>query len=241
MKSPAFLLLILATFSFSSCRFIGSERVRGNGVSVTQERQVGDFTGVSASGSMDVIVNKGPQSTLRIEADENLLQFIETHNDNGTVEVYTREGFNLDPRSGIKIYATAPSFRRIDVSGSGKIKSNGKITSTDELHTEVSGSGDILLDVDAPRIEAEIAGSGTLTMKGNTRDFSAQVSGSGDVRCFDLMSENTEVDVAGSGNVEVFASKKLDIEVAGAGDVRYKGNPAVSQNIAGSGNVKKAD
>lgn len=240
-QSTFFILALCILFSVSSCRFGMGKRVRGNGVSATQERQVGSFTGVSGMGSMDIIVSKGPANTLKIEADENLLEFIETSNHNGTVEVHTREGYNLDPRSDIKVYATAPDFDYLNVSGSGKIKSNGKITSTNKLHTEVSGSGDIALDVDAPRVEAEIAGSGSVSMNGNTKDFAAHVSGSGDVRCFNLMAENTELDVAGSGNAEVFASKTLDVDIAGSGDVRYKGNPSVKQNTAGSGSVRKVD
>ena len=217
------------------------KRIDGDGVSSSQERQVGSFTGVTASGSIDIIVSNGATNALKIEADQNLLQYIETENRNGVVEVSTRDGYNLHPKSGIKIYATAPSFTKIGVSGSGNIKSNGKVMSTGTLRTSVSGSGDIVLDIDAPKVDTDISGSGSATMKGNTKDFSAQVSGSGDIRCFDLLSENTSVDIAGSGNVEVYASKTLDVDIAGAGDVRYKGNPIVKQSTAGSGSVKKVD
>jgi len=241
MKLTACLLTFAAFLTLSSCDYVMGERVNGNGVSKSEERQVGDFSGVTGMGSINIIVTDGPSNSFRIEADENLLEYIETSNNNGTVEVYTREGYNINPKSGIRVYATAPAFHRLDVSGSGTIKSTGKINGRDELHTEVSGSGDIQLEVDAPRIEAEISGSGSVTMTGNTKDFSAQVSGSGDVHCFNLMTENTEIDIAGSGNAEIFASKTLDVDVAGAGDVRYKGNPAIKQSIAGSGSVRKVD
>jgi hypothetical protein len=241
MKLTACLMIFAAFLSLSSCDYVMGERVNGNGVSKSQDRQVGDFSGVTGMGSINIIVSNGPSSSLRIEADENLLEYIETTNNNGTVEVYTREGYNINPKSGIRVYATAPAFHRLDVSGSGTIKSTGKINGKNELHTEVSGSGDIKLEVDAPRIEAEISGSGSVTMAGNTKDFSAQVSGSGDVHCFNLMSENTEIDIAGSGNAEIFASKSLDVDVAGAGDVRYKGNPTIKQSIAGSGSIRKVD
>ena len=220
---------------------MGGERVRGNGVQKVEDRNAGSFTGVSASGSMDIIVSAGATNTLKIEADENLMQYIEVSNDGGVVRVHTKRGYNLRPQTAIKVYATAPSFTVLEVSGSGKITSRGKITATDRLHTEVSGSGDIILEVDAPRIETEISGSGTAKIKGTSRDFSAQVSGSGDIHCFDLMTETAEIDIAGSGNAEIFASKSLDVEVAGAGDVRYKGNPTVKQSTSGAGSVKKVD
>jgi len=240
MKPTAFLLIACA-FLISSCHYVMGKRIHGNGVSGTQERSVGDFSSINAMGSMDVIVSQGASPSIRIEADQNLLEYIETKNNGGTIEIYTREGYNLDPKTNIKVYATAPNFNNIDVSGSGKIKSTGKISSTSHLRTHVSGSGDILLEADAPRIETQISGSGSSTIKGTTKDFSARISGSGDVHCYDLLSENTEIDIAGSGNAEVYASKTLDVDIAGSGDVRYKGNPSVKQNTAGSGGVKKVD
>ena len=217
------------------------KRIHGNGVSSSQQRSVGDFNSLNAMGSMDVIVSQAAAPSIRIEADQNLLEYIETRNNGGTIEIYTREGYNLDPKTGIKVYATAPDFNNIDVSGSGKIQSTGKITSNSRLSAQVSGSGDIILDADAPRIETKISGSGSSTIRGTTKDFSARISGSGDVHCFDLLSENTEIDIAGSGNAEVYASKTLDVDIAGAGDVRYKGNPTVKQNTAGSGDIRKVN
>lgn len=238
---PITILLFAFLLSITSCRYVMGKRINGDGVRSSQDRQVGDFSGVTASGSFDIIVTNGPTNALKIEADQNLLQYIETDNRNGVVEVSTRDGYNLQPKTAIKVYATAPAFTRIGVSGSGNIKSNGKVVSNSVLRTSVSGSGDIVLEVDAPKVETDISGSGSATMKGTTKDFSAQISGSGDIRCFELLSENTDVDIAGSGDVEVYASKNLDVDIAGGGDVRFKGNPAVKQNTAGSGSVKRVD
>jgi hypothetical protein len=50
------------------------------------------------------------------------------------------------------------------------------------------------MEADAPKIETEISGSGSSSIKGTTKDFSVRISGSGNVHCFDLLSENTEID-----------------------------------------------
>ena len=240
MKLTALSIIVVAV-CLSSCHYIGGKRINGNGVSSSQERSLGSFDGIVVRGGMDIIVSQSPTSSFKIEADQNLLEYIETRNNGGTIEIFTREGYDLDPKSGIKVYAAAPNFTELEVSGSGKINSTGKITSASELNTGVSGSGDILLEVDAPRIKTHISGSGSSSIKGTTKDFSANITGSGDIRCYDLLTENTEIDISGSGNAEVYASKSLDVDIAGAGDVRYKGNPSVKQNIAGSGGVRKIE
>ncbi|MCU7548371.1 DUF2807 domain-containing protein [Chitinophagaceae bacterium LB-8] len=240
MKRTALFLSILL-FTFCSCTYIGGKRVRGNGDSVTQERQVGNFTGVSVRGGIDVVVAPGPVSSFKIQADRNLLDYIDIKNNGGIVEVRTRHGFNLRPVAGMKVFATAPSFSSIEVAGSGNITSQSKVHGDNKLNLEIKGSGDIRLDVDAPNIDATIAGSGSISLNGTTQNFEADIKGSGDVRSFNLLSENTNVDIAGSGNAEVFASKQLNVEIKGAGDVRYKGTAAVNQKIMGSGSVKQVN
>ncbi len=239
MQRTAFALAILL-ISFSSCTYVGGKRVRGNGEVHTQERQVGNFSGVKVRGGIDVIVAPGPVS-FKIEADRNLLDYIDVHNNGGIVEVNIKRGYNLRPVKGIKVYATAPSFSTIEVAGSGDITSLSKIRSDDKLNLEIKGSGDIKLDVDAPDIVADIDGSGSIALSGRTQNFNADIDGSGNVHSFNLLSENTTVDISGSGNAEVFASKQLNVEIKGAGDVKYKGTASVNQKIMGAGSVKQAN
>ena len=95
MKQTALLVLAIAIL-FSSCHYIRGKRISGNGVSSMQERSLGDFQSIRAMGGMDVIVSQAPNSSLKIEADGNLLEYIETRNHSGTIEIFTREGFDLD-------------------------------------------------------------------------------------------------------------------------------------------------
>lgn len=241
MRSSALLFLLLFFTSLTSCRYVTGKRVRGNGQLGTVVRPVGNFTGVHAKGGIDVVVSNGPSSTLKIEADQNLIDYIEVHNNNGIVEVYTKDGYNLRPQAGIRVLAMAPQFSSIQISGSGNISSPNKILGSNKLHVEIRGSGDINLNVDAPSVETEISGSGSATMHGNTQHFVADINGSGDVRAMNLMSEQTTVDISGSGNADVFASKVLNVEIKGAGNVAYKGPATVNQRIVGSGSVQKVN
>ena len=235
------IIIVLISFAIilSSCEFMGGKRVTGNGVTTTQQRNLGNFSGVEVSGPMKVYISQNPASSVKIESDENLLEYIEIENHGDVLEISTRRGYNLRPRAGIKIYITAASFDKLAVTGSGELKTQTKISNDEDVDVSVTGSGDVVLDMDAPAINAEITGSGAITINGATRNFSTEVTGSGEVHAFDLLSESTNVEISGSGDVEVFASKQLKISIAGSGDVRYKGNPSVSKSVAGSGNIRK--
>ncbi|MGB8192213.1 MAG: head GIN domain-containing protein [Chitinophagaceae bacterium] len=235
------LLALLAAFSFASCHFVNGKRVRGSGNSTTQERQASNFTAISSSGSYDIYLVQGTGYNVRVEADDNLMPYIETIVQGNVLEVRTKKGFWISTNNDIKVYVTAPSFSKVESSGSGDIFSEGKLNNTSPIEMEMSGSGNIKVDVNAPEVKADLRGSGNINVSGETRIFSSSILGSGDIRAADLKAENVDVDIAGSGNAEVFASVKLTVDVKGSGDVKYKGGAQVSSDIAGSGSVKKVD
>lgn len=236
-----FLFSVLSLFILfsSSCYW---KRVKGNGNIITSERSVSGFTRVEAHGAFDVYVSQGSLQPVKIEADENLMKYIEVEQHGETIEIRNKEGVNLKPTGKMKVYVTSPEFNAIDVSGACDIIGQTKITNSERLDMQVSGAGDIKMEVDAPVVKAQISGAGTVNLKGQAKNFDLDLSGAGKARCYDLMTENTSVDISGAGSAEVYASLKLDAEVSGAGNVRYKGGASnVSQQVSGAGSVKKVE
>lgn len=235
------LLALLAVISFSSCDYVNGERIRGNGDMKTEERQAANFNSISSHGGYDVHLTQGSGYNVKIEAESNLLSYIETAVNGNVLEIRTKEGYWLSSKKNMIVYVTAPSFTKVSTMGSGNIVSESKINNTSAIEMEVAGSGDIKVDINAPEVKAELRGSGNIIVSGETRAFRGSVRGSGDIKASNLKAENVDVDIAGSGNADVFASVKLNVDVAGSGDVRYRGGANVSSDIKGSGSVKKVD
>jgi hypothetical protein len=236
-----FVILFLAISMLTSCSDFFGRRVRGNGKLATETRTAASFSGVKVSGAIDLYVRQDSSPSIKIQADENLLKYIEIRNDGNMLVIRTKSGVNLRPSRSIRVYIGAPAFSRLEASGACDIFSENRISSLEALKIDLSGASDAKLDVNAPKVEVDVSGAGTVTLKGETRDFSVDGSGSTDIKCYELLSENTKVDISGAGSAEVFASVKLDVDVSGAADVRYKGNGTVSQRVTGAGSVKKTD
>jgi hypothetical protein len=236
------LLLAVAAACLVSCgRFMG-KRVRGNGVIKTEERTVSPFKHVEASGAIKLMVSQGDFKPVRLEGDENILQYVEIRQDGDRIEIRTRPGYNISPTNDLTVYVTAPVYSSIEVSGASDIRGQNKISNPENLKLEASGAGDIEMEVDAPEISGQITGSGSIKLKGETKDLDIDLSGAGHAYCFDLLSENTVVDISGAGSAEVYASVKLEAKVSGVGNVTYKGNVSnVTQHVTGAGSVSKAD
>lgn len=220
------------------------KRIKGNGNVVTLERSTGDYDAIALSGWFDVDLVSGTEGELTIKGEENLLEYIKTEVKNGKLIIKTEKGVNLRPSSWGRdggIYITVPVERvsSVTLSGSGDIV--GKTTiQTDNFKTNISGSGDISLAVEASTVEATMSGSGDIKLSGSTNDLEVQVSGSGDIKAYELEAENVTAQVSGSADIKVTANKMLKARVSGSGDISYRGNPdKVDTKASGSGDISK--
>lgn len=225
----------------SSCHYVFGKRVHGNGNIKTETRAAGQFTAIDVSGSINIYAKQDSVPSVRIEADENLMEYIRVENDGGTIHIHEEEGYNLRPTKEIRVYVSGPSIKHFEASGACDIYSENKISNTDQITINLSGASNVKMELNAPKVSADLSGAGTIDLKGDTKELWIDGSGSTDIRCFEMMAENTHVEISGAGDAEVYASVKLDVHVSGAGSVKYKGNASVSQDVSGAGSVKKAE
>jgi len=235
------ILLLAVSMLIISCRFNFGRRINGNGHTITEQRNVTGVSKIKLTGGFDVILTQGSPSSVRIEADDNLMPYMTTQVDGEYLNIGTRDRVNLSSKNGIKVYITEENFTDISLHGAGDISSTTDITGSDALRLSLSGAGNMHLGVHVPKIVGNISGVGDITLTGETRDQEMQISGAGNYKGADLKSENASIGISGIGDARVFADSKLDIRVSGAGDVYYKGNAAVTQHISGTGDIRKLD
>jgi hypothetical protein len=238
-----FLFSFFGMLIFCSCNYVGGKRVEGNGNVISQDRTTGKFHSIDVSGAINVYIKQdSAQQAIKVETDQNLQDLIEIHEENGVLYISPRDNFNLDPSNNkIKVFVTAPHYRSLHVSGASNIYGENKLTSAETLDIDLTGASEIKLDVKAPRINADLTGASSVIITGETRDFNLEGSGASDVKCFDLFTENTTVDISGAFSAEVNASVKLDVNASGASGIKYKGSPAVTQDLSGASSVSKVN
>ena len=236
------LILMVIGIAAPSCNYLGGKRVRGNGNITKREHSVSSFKNVEVSGAIDLYVSQGDTKPVRIETDDNLQQYIEIDQEGDKLHIRFKDGINPRPTAKIKAYISSPLYNTIDVSGASNIKGETKIVNTENMSLQVSGAGNIDMDINAPAVSAEVSGAGEVNLKGQTKNFDLDLTGAAKARCYEMLSENTKIDISGAGDADVYASVKLDAHVSGAGSVSYKGGATnVAQQVSGAGSVKKAD
>ena len=93
MKPIQILFLVLAASLTTACQFdINLGQVNGNGNVLTEERPVSEsFTAIRGSAGLDVFLEQGDEAKIVVEADENLLDIIETEIVEGKLKIGTKE------------------------------------------------------------------------------------------------------------------------------------------------------
>lgn len=205
-------------------------------------RDVGEFRGVSLGVSADLYITQGNNSSVVIEASDEVQEHIETKVRDGVLIIKQDDDWkwwkNWSSKN-VKIYITNPAFEHVAVSGSGDISGENTLQSK-EMYLAVSGSGKVNLDIKVVDLDSKISGSGNMNLAGTARNTIMQISGSGNLNAEDLASENCQVRISGSGNCRVQVGTSLESRVSGSGNVYYKGNPEkLSNHSSGSGSIKK--
>ena len=239
MKKLLVAFFVLFTVNSMAQRW---EKIKGNGQSKTETRQVNNFTSLASQGSMDVVIDYGTSNTITLEADENLLPYIETIVDNGKLTIKSKKGVNLNSRSKMIVHVEMTKINSLQQSGSGNMKGTGAFTGDGKTDINVSGSGNLKLGFDSFQdLDLSVSGSGNVDLKsGSTNSLSAKVTGSGNIDCSAVTSKDVDARVSGSGNIKVYASNSIDAKISGSGNVFYKGSAQnINSKVAGSGKLMK--
>jgi hypothetical protein len=232
MKYFSFLAFI---FLFTSCM---QHSKTGSGNIVTETRNIGSFNAVNASTSVHVDVAMGAKASVVVEADDNILPYVETSVSGGTLKISLR-GINNLTNATINVHVTMPDVKGLDAEASAQITSKGILTGTGTIVLEASSSGGIDVSIDAPAVKAEASSSGDIVTKGRTKSVNAEASSSGSIKFFELHAENVRAEASSAGDIEVFASISIDGDASSAGSVRYTGGAAsVKINEDSGGSVK---
>jgi hypothetical protein len=241
LLTPA--VLATALFTSPAPALAWGSGITGSGKTATESRTVGEFHGVAAAGSIDLVVRQGAQTPIEVKADDNILPIIETVVESGrngpVLMVRTKKGQSYNTRGPVVVTVTLPKLNLVSVSGAGDARIEPFAT-TGATRLSVAGSGSIqMVNLATDEISAAIAGSGDIGGDGKAGRLDISIAGSGDVKLGGLRADEVKIGISGSGDAEVQASKTLDVRIAGSGDVVYSGDATVKTSIAGSGSVRK--
>ncbi len=206
---------------------------------ISEERDVPPFQAIKVQNGIDVYITYGPKDKIKVETNENTMQYLITEVRNDVLRIYFK-------RSGVwfreaRVYVTTNQLKEIDASGGSDVKSENTIDA-DDLKLKASGGSDIELAVNATNLTAEASGGADIMLSGYAVNLVAHTSGGSDLKAFDLTVDKAELEASGGSDIKITVTKELSARASGGADILYKGNPEkINVNSSASGDVKNIE
>lgn len=237
------LLLLLAVGGVCMACY-SSKDLKAGGKRVTVTRDVGYFSKVDASGSVDIEFVQGKEQAMRIVGSKQCVDNIVVEKKGETLYVsYKSNSVISFFDDDVTLYIYSPDLTEVNLRGSCSFDVKGALD-TDNLKVSVMGSGEADFDsIVCDAINFEVRGSGDIGAKRiDTKNAVANVFGSGDLDFDFLKADNVQFAVSGSGDLDAMLSqvKTMQLNVVGSGDMDIKAQNCGVANCtsAGSGSIK---
>jgi hypothetical protein len=213
MKKISYLYMFLFSLIFILTGCANSNVIYGNGILKRELRSLSEFEKIVANGNYTLKVICKPQHSVSIKCDENIVEYVKTEIQGGTLQISTPKEIRVS--KNILVEISVPKLKQLTINGAGEVE---------------------IENIDNEKLEIVVNSSGTIMCKGKTKDLNLLAYGSSDFDTKSLSANHVKIDVSGSTKAVVAVNKSIDVKIIGSYDIKYFGNPdKVSQKISGSG------
>lgn len=214
--------------------------VSPSGKLITQSPKVAAFHAVHIASGIDATITRGPTS-LKIEADEAVLPYLETRVDAAGVLHVGLNTSGVSFRRTGKIIATiaTPALDGVEASGGSTV--NAVMTAAKKC--ELGGSGGSEITVSAltcEELEIDMSGGSKLEAVGTAKKIDISASGGATVGVGQVSASVVSVDASGGSEVRTFASAELKADLSGGTELYIAGRPP-ARTIEASGGAQIVD
>lgn len=203
--------------------------------------EVSDFTAIETSLPFRITWQESTETTVTIEMHENLFSRISVTENNGTLVIRPNRTIvgSHNQWESPRLYITSPYIAGITAYGAIRVE-NWDTVVADSFSLDLNGGATINLDLEVENLDINVNGGSSITLSGTATSTDISLAGGINLSALALETQDTSIDIVGSGNIYITAYNTLNVTATGAARVRYGGNPNVTRRIIGAGTVRRA-
>jgi len=233
-------LLLVFALGLTGCTTLSpaeSQPIEGSGTLAEETRPIGDVTAVELAMPGTLHIELGAASSLRISAEDNLLERIQTEAPlgGGELVIQTSPGVSLLPREPIDYYLTVTGVDTLIVSSSGDVEAPDLVAP--HFSVTISSSGNVSVrSLQAETLDVELSSSGNLIIAGGqVGRQEISLSSSGSYMAKDMASLEAQADLSSSGSATIRVQESLRVSLSSSGTLYYIGSPELQVDVSSSG------
>lgn len=223
-----------------------------------------NYTAISVTNMIEVVLLDAPKNSIRVEADERLMPYLQIVVKNGVlvlnfddqreVERLRKRNLNL---ADTRVYVSARGVDTFTASGMSEFEADMPIaastitisasgmSSIDFERVEcktfslsISGKTEVDAQLQADKCDLSVSGMSEVDLEGRTDRLSLRLSGMSEVSLDELHARTAEVYVSGMSEAEVNASESITGGVSGMSDLTTFGSANVNVSTSGGSSHK---
>jgi len=198
-------------------------KVQGSGTVAVREQAVSSYTRLHLSVHGAVELVQSTEEKVVVEADDNLLDYINVVNSGRTLYVTNESKLRGPEFSALRIIVHLRQLDKLDLAGHGSVRCQNPLTAAGPLDVRINSQGDTDLWVEAPALTVNLACEGNVTLRGHCDQVTLKTAASGDLDGAGLRAQHLKLRNLSAGNVTLYAEQTIAIQHLGAGFVHYAG------------------
>lgn len=237
MKKTSLLIIAIIGSILFSCQ---PEKSVEKGDGMTENRILDSFSRLKVSGIVNLYLSQGDEESIRIEGDTEWIDKLQVQQRGDLLTISLEDGKNTFGKNDkLEVHLQFQDLSELEFEGAGQIKSVAMLE-LDDLLISGKGVGNIVLEMEAEKVEAKLNFVGSMELKGAAQELYLENEGVGNIDAAQLICQKVEMYSSGIGMISVHAEEELILNVSGIGAVNYKGNPKkVTENVSGLGKVNR--
>lgn len=233
MKTTHKILLCLIGIVFFSCNENFNTGTQGSG-NITKEKRAipTSFDKISSSSGITVIVEQGSPTTIEVETDDNIQQYVITKVENGTLIVKV-EG-NIHTESPINVSIKMPIITGLESSSGSTISSKNTLRGTEISLTTSSGS-EIEAVLEYEKVSCDSSSGSNITVSGKALNLQTSTSSGSEINAEELASNEIIADASSGSFTNVKPIVKLNGTASSGSSITYYQTPKTLIKTESSG------
>lgn len=182
----------------------------------TLEWSGADRLDIDLAADVRYIQSAGPASVV-VTGPQKAVEQVIVRGDSLRYERHNRHSHHRYP--SLTIIVRAPNITSFDLSGRNTLS---------------------IEDYRQSSLRLDVSGSAEVKATGQADDVQVDLSGSGEANLGALKTKNARVEISGSADAVIAPTERADLDISGSGDVELLTNPkSVETDISGSGRVRQ--
>ena len=233
MRKNLFLMLAITALGFSSMaqknyKYDDKDRIEGSGNVITKDIAIKSFNELDASGIFNLQLSQGDKETVRIEADDNLMDLFIVENEGSTLKISMKKNSNFNSKKHLRVYVTFKTLKSMELSMVGGTSSDDKLKFAD-LKLKNQSVGSVNLNMTLQTLNMENQSVGSVKLEGSAENAIVKNNSVGSINAGNFVVQKMDIENNGVGSATVNAEKELKYSDSFLGKVSNRGNATVKK------------